>query len=147
MIFIWYGNVYTYASQLINYSYCLVFFLRLSVIYIMYSLLPTDISLKWEEERGKKKKGRITNVSLTLTTKEWKRKNFIIWANDRKCEARRQRETQNEDVFFFWPTSVSCLCHWKKHKEASLWTILSIKHMHTHTQTHARRHAHWPHIS
>lgn len=44
MIFIWYGNVYTYALQFINYSYCLVFFW--SVIYIMYSLLATDASLK-----------------------------------------------------------------------------------------------------
>lgn len=59
MIFIWYGNVYTYASHLIIYSYCLVFFC-LSVIYIMYSLLSTDASLKWEEERDKdKKKGSV----------------------------------------------------------------------------------------
>lgn len=92
MIFIWYGNVYTYASQLINYSYCLVFFC-LSVIYIMYSLLSTDTSFEMgKKEVKKRRKGRISwHLSLWLQKSEWG-KNFIILASDRKCETQWQRK-------------------------------------------------------
>lgn len=133
MIFIWYGNVYTYASQLINYSYCLVFFC-LSVIYIMYSLPSTDTSFEMGKKEVKKEEKEGSVGISHFDYKKWMREK-LHYIGEWQEMWNTVTEEENEDLFSL-PTSVSCLSLCKTEKK-KLCGPYDLQHTHMH----------WPHIS
>lgn len=127
MIFIWYGNVYTYASQLINYSYCLVFFC-LSVIYIMYSLPSTDTSFEMGKKEVKKEE---KEGSVGISHFDYKRvnegKTSLYW----RVTGNVKHSDRGREWGPFFPPHLSFMSlSLQNRKKETLWTIRSTTHTH-----------------
>lgn len=96
MIFIWYGNVYTYASWSINYSYCLFFF-PVCLWYTLCILFWRQTHLWTSKKKAvKRKKGRISwRLSLWLQKSEggktslWERVTGSVTPGDRETHGMR----------------------------------------------------------
>lgn len=134
MIFIWYGNVYTYASQLINYSYCLVFFC-LSVIYIMYSLPSTDTSFEMGKKEVKKEE---KEGSVGISHFDYKRvnegKTSLYW----RVTGNVKHSDRGREWGPFFPPHLSFMSlSLQNRKKKKLCGPYELQHTHMH----------WPHIS
>lgn len=137
--------------HIVLFFFFVFFFPCLSVIYIMYSLFPTDTSLKWEEERGRKKKGKDQLASLTLTTNEWKREKLHYmgeWQENVKHNAMTGEEQKwgNFFIFYFFCPPLFHVCVAEKQRSHLCGPCTHTpQHTHTHTYTHPSSHSpRWP---
>lgn len=133
MIFIWYGNVYTYALRLINYSYCLVFFPIPRLWYTLCIPLFRQAHLWNGKKKGNGKKGWISGVSHFDYKRVKEEKLHYTGEWQKVWRTTTERHTERGGLFFLSAHLCFMSVSLKKTKKASLWTALSRAQTHTHT--------------